>query len=193
MHYTVYAKQIESFLFYYSGLTRLLSNFYRDSIILAYHHVLPHDDEMIKFIQPGMYVTVNTFEKHLQYLSKHYTLIPLDQLIRYPDVKNTCTITFDDGWTDNYIHAYPILKKYGIPATIFLTTNKIGSDQWPWPDKISYYIHSASGAQISELFRMARNLFDKTNRPLDNKIASLTNRFTLADRLISSIKTLGIL
>ncbi len=47
-------------------------------------------------------------------------------------------ITFDDGYKDNYLNAYPILKKYSSPATIFLTTGLIGNGNLLWLDKISY-------------------------------------------------------
>ena len=44
-----------------------------------------------------------------------------------PDNKPCVVITFDDGYKNNYTNAYPILKKYNIPAIIFLTTNFIDS------------------------------------------------------------------
>lgn len=66
----------------------------------------------------------------------------LEDLMHDPKPKNACIVTFDDGWVDNYYYAFPILKKYEIPATIFISTNKVGTHEWPWPDRIAYYVHS---------------------------------------------------
>ena len=63
---------------------------------------------------------------------KHYNVIPLDELVKgikkgKKFAHNTVVITFDDGYQDNYSYAYPILKKYGFPATIFLISDYIGN------------------------------------------------------------------
>jgi len=58
-------------------------------------------------------------------------------------------ITFDDGYKDNYLYAYPILKKYHIPATIFLTTGHIGTGKLFWWDKVSYIIQHANVERLS--------------------------------------------
>jgi len=67
-----------------------------------------------------------------------------------------CFITFDDGWSDNYHYAFPILKKYKVPATIFLTTNLIGQQCWPWPDRISYYLTYINKSRMEELSRLLK-------------------------------------
>jgi peptidoglycan/xylan/chitin deacetylase (PgdA/CDA1 family) len=58
--------------------------------------------------------------------------------------ENTIAITFDDGYKDNYLNAYPILKKYNVTATIFLVTGYIGTGNLFWWDKVSYVIHNTT-------------------------------------------------
>jgi len=70
-------------------------------------------------------------------------VVRLDDLYRILDEESNgkkplAAVTFDDGYIDNYTIAFPILKKYGIPATIFLTTGLIGTKKKPWWDEVSY-------------------------------------------------------
>ncbi len=82
----------------------------------------------------GIKVTPENFERQMRYLKdKGYNVISLDELVE--DIKkekkfahNTVVITMDDGYKDNFTYAYPVLKKYGFPATIFLIANNIGTD-----------------------------------------------------------------
>lgn len=79
-------------------------------------------------------VTPENFEKQMHYLKdKGFNVIPLDELVegiknRRKFAHNTVVITMDDGYKDNFTYAYPILKKFGFPATIFLITNNIGTN-----------------------------------------------------------------
>jgi peptidoglycan/xylan/chitin deacetylase (PgdA/CDA1 family) len=126
-----------------SGLTDwLLRKKGRDGyFILMYHRILPQD-QLESWVQPGMYVHPHTFETQIRFLMNCCNIVPLEELTK-PNLHNShqrnshpkCAITFDDGWYDFYLYAYPILKKHGVPATVFLPTDYIGTDDWFWTDR----------------------------------------------------------
>jgi peptidoglycan/xylan/chitin deacetylase (PgdA/CDA1 family) len=93
--------------------------------ILTYHD----------FGYAGIQVSPDNFARQMRFIKeKKYNVISLDELLegikeREKFTHNSVVITFDDGYQDNYTYAYPLLKKYGFPATIFLITNKIGVDR----------------------------------------------------------------
>lgn len=97
-----------------------------DVPVLNYHKI---DDLAI-----ALSVSPQDFEEQLSYLANHgYHSITPDQLLRalkkgeeLPE--NPILITFDDGYLDNYVNAYPLLKKYGFTATFFVITDFIGKD-----------------------------------------------------------------
>ena len=111
-----------------------------------YHRVLS-DVELDQFyIQPGMYVHMDVFEKQIKFLKANFNIISFPALLSLWENgtlkrnERYCVITFDDGWLDNFLYAFPILKTNNVPATIFLTTNLIGTDEWFWPEKIIYLL-----------------------------------------------------
>lgn len=95
--------------------------------ILMYHYV--NDEEPSR---SRLGVSPATFKRQMRFLSEHkYNVIPLEELAELIRNKRkippkTAAVTFDDGYLDNYTQAYPILKKYNIPATIFVVINRIG-------------------------------------------------------------------
>jgi len=94
--------------------------------ILMYHSV-----DMFKDITK-LSVSPETFSRQMAFLYRHkYNVISFEEMVKL--IKNkerippkTVTITFDDGYINNYTEAYPILKKYNFPATIFMITSMIG-------------------------------------------------------------------
>lgn len=131
-------------LLFYSGLNALYRRATRrkSAAILAYHRVLPAADARRGCVQPGMYVTDKSFEMQMQYLSRHYRVVAATDLIATLRSgalfeESTCGITFDDGWRDTYDHAFPILRRYGLPATVFLVTDHVGRFRMFWPDRMA--------------------------------------------------------
>jgi peptidoglycan/xylan/chitin deacetylase (PgdA/CDA1 family) len=130
----------------YSGITTLAS-YYKKRIknewltILAYHRVINHCPGIpFDFDEDLISATVEDFEVQVKWLRENFDIISFDSLAKRKNVSNSLIITFDDGYKDNYKSAYPILKKYSVPATIFLSTGFIGANGLFWWDEISYLI-----------------------------------------------------
>src|SRR5438093_12581086 len=111
-----------------------------------YHRLIPPRELDTSFVQPGMYVTPATFDRHLRFFTSHFKLVSLQDLLAmwrgdaWDAGARYCTITFDDGWLDNYLYAFPLLRKYGAAATIFLPTDFIGTSEWLWSDRLGYLL-----------------------------------------------------
>ena len=93
--------------------------------ILMYHSVGPDN-------QYFWNVTVENFALQMESLKRSgRPVVHLSELVRrlraHEPLGGSIAITFDDGYRDNYTNAFPILKTYGFPATIFVTTDVIGS------------------------------------------------------------------
>ena len=94
--------------------------------ILMYHHVdtVSHDGTNN--------VLLNNFSRQMEFLHRlSYNVISLEELVKgikankkFP--RNSIVITFDDGYKNNYLYAFPCLKKYNFPAIIFIPSDLIG-------------------------------------------------------------------
>jgi len=133
-------------ILYSSGMLEMLLriNCRNKAFILMYHRVLPSIHMGGGLVEPGMYVTPASLEMHIMLLQKMFTIIPLHELIARiqsrQEIGRCCSLTFDDGWKDNFDYAYPILKRHEVPATIFVTTGLLGTNKWFWPDEVSFLL-----------------------------------------------------
>ncbi|HET9339005.1 MAG TPA: polysaccharide deacetylase family protein [Casimicrobiaceae bacterium] len=78
-------------------------------------------------------VTPQSFEAQMRYLKDNgYTVVPLPRLVDYLDgrialPRKSVVLTIDDGYRSTYEIAWPILKRYGFPATVYLYTDFVGA------------------------------------------------------------------
>ena len=105
-------------------------------MVLMYHRITDDKD----YSDP-LKVSRACFDKQIRFLKSNYTIISADDLEEIiqgsrPMPENACLITFDDGWKDNYDHAYPLLKKHDVPAIIFISTDFIGTDKVFWHERL---------------------------------------------------------
>ena len=105
--------------------------------VLMYHSVNPKVNPRMR----SLIVSPESFERQMRFLkSRHYNVVTLEEVSRLMREKKrppfkTVAITFDDGFKDNYIYAYPVLKKLGLPAAIFVIYNEVGR---PEGDRLSW-------------------------------------------------------
>jgi len=110
-------------LIYYTGLSSLLRT--QDKVYLLYHRVSTY--EVVRHhYGKGRFVTDQQFEKQMRLLS------------RINDGR--VSITFDDGYKDNFLYAYPILKKYGQKAIFFISSGFINGDYFHSADIVDCYV-----------------------------------------------------
>lgn len=126
----------------YWASPHFLSRVRGQAIVFMYHRVLPRPAVASAYVQPGMYVTPETFERHLEFVRTHFEVLSFHELLRkwrdrqWDAAARYCVLTFDDGWLDNYRHAWPLLRAYAMPATIFLPTDLIGTRATLWPERL---------------------------------------------------------
>lgn len=157
-----------SYIIYYSGITSIYKNIASEKPqILAYHSINKISLRPLEIEQD-----TGNFEQQVIYLKKNFQIISASEFLKYKNdggqyPKNAVMITFDDGYRDNYINAFPILKKYNIPAIIFITTDPIETREPLFFDALRYAIINSPGF-ILDLrdFGLSRYMLDKENELL---------------------------
>jgi peptidoglycan/xylan/chitin deacetylase (PgdA/CDA1 family) len=130
------------------GGLRLLESFYGRSriTVLAYHRVADPDAPGFVGFRGNASATLAEFEHQMDWVAERMNPITLDELAASLDGRNlpdrSVVVTFDDGYRDNLTAAAPALERRGIPATIFLATDHIGTSNPFWWDRAAWHFHS---------------------------------------------------
>jgi len=122
-----------AYAYTWTGAGRVLSTQVHGQLpfIVCYHRVVENFARSAKTSNPSMLISTRMLERHIDWLAKRFNLMPLDEIGSYLDAgrpfpaKPSAAITFDDGYSDVYYHAYPMLKRKGIPAAFFVVTGLV--------------------------------------------------------------------
>jgi peptidoglycan/xylan/chitin deacetylase (PgdA/CDA1 family) len=93
-------------------------------IVLTFHRVL-RDADLASCYDPHLAISESVFEQLLLLLRREFQIVTLEELMECTgavDSRQRVALTFDDGWEDTHSVAYPLMVRYGIPATVFLCT-----------------------------------------------------------------------
>jgi peptidoglycan/xylan/chitin deacetylase (PgdA/CDA1 family) len=98
----------------------------------------PFDDDLIS-------ASAAEYESQLRFIAKHFDVFNFKTLQshvertgRFPE--RSLIMTFDDGYIDNYEVVYPMVKRFGFTATMFVTAGFIGQNKLFWWDKLAYVV-----------------------------------------------------
>lgn len=129
--------------------------------LLAYHRVLDVPDEDAF---PGdielVSASVAQFAEQMRFVKTHYRATTFAALLAdldagRPIAPATCLVTFDDGFADNYHHAFPVLRALGLPATIFLSTGFIDRQEVFWYERLAHAVLASTQAGATAVARRA--------------------------------------
>lgn len=198
------AKNLAKYLYHYSGAERLMLQFLRNSsapllLTIVYHRVCPSMDSY-----EYMGVPADVFEAHIKFIKDNFEVVTmadgLDLLCEGKPRGIYASINLDDGYMDNYTQAFPIIKKYGLPVTVFLTTDFIGQSHLFWWDEVFQIVRSAGqkgacakpGDIIRDAYRAMRIndlLIDKKDSEIKDFVSNLkkqyrTNKETIPNQML---------
>lgn len=132
---------------------------------LLYHRIANTEDDFW-----NISVSQKHFEEQIKWLSENYPIIKsTDDFTKI--TKPSFVITFDDGYADNYDIAFPILEKYGVPATFFISTGMLDGYTFWWDElyRLSCSHDESFIRQMhSELRKLSHNQRREELMKLDN-------------------------
>jgi peptidoglycan/xylan/chitin deacetylase (PgdA/CDA1 family) len=103
----------------------------RAPLVLGYHGIVEDRGAHPRIAIPALFTSREMFETHLDWVGRRYRFVTLDELgekIARGDGNGDpiAAVTFDDGYANVYHHAFPVLRRRGIPAAIFVVSDLVG-------------------------------------------------------------------
>jgi peptidoglycan/xylan/chitin deacetylase (PgdA/CDA1 family) len=135
--------------------------------VLLYHHINPHGGDTVT-------VTPEVFAGQMRLLAESgYRTLTLGELLEFVKGKEAAAakavvITFDDGWLDNYLFAYPVLLQYRFTAATFLVTGRVAAarvaslpEQVPCHEEAKRLISAGEAGRVVMDWDLVRRLQDE--------------------------------
>ena len=160
-------------------------------VILNYHRISEKKtrDNLSDF---DLGVSVQKFEKQIKYLNRNFSVISFSRAVNLLKNENDwprfpVVISFDDGYRDVYIHAFPVLEKYNLPAMVFVSTGIIEAGGFFWWDILNDIVQSNHLQEI----KLALGNCNDLEYELDLRyLKSIHNKKLFLDKLTGEFKKL---
>jgi peptidoglycan/xylan/chitin deacetylase (PgdA/CDA1 family) len=145
---------------------------------------------------PTLLVSRSMFERQLDWIGRRFQFVSLDEIGDRIARGGSCrkpiaAVTFDDGYSDVYELAFPILKRKGIPAGVFVVTDLIGRTRWQIHDRLYHLMEKAFAGWKDPWFELA-NLLDRAEIPISDiprMRAALGHSSSVVPNLLSALSS----
>lgn len=140
-----------------SSLIRTLRPWTGRATCLMYHRICPDHsglDELSRGFAPNLELSVTTsaFDEQMAFVANNFNCLSLPEAIEHLSrgklPARSLIVTFDDGYLDNLTLALPILRKYQIPATVYIATGLIDRGRLPWWYELERLIDAGDGLHV---------------------------------------------
>lgn len=82
------------------------------------------------------------FAAHIEYIKRHYDVVDLETIVTGQAKPGAVAITFDDGYRSVYDAAFPLLRRAGLPATIYLIADVVGNEALVWVNELNFALRA---------------------------------------------------
>jgi peptidoglycan/xylan/chitin deacetylase (PgdA/CDA1 family) len=160
------------------GVYRYLRKKNRDkAVVLTYHGVLPKIPAGENNFEYRNFITTARFEKQIKFLLKHYRPLRVEDFYDHRgNIAGGFLITFDDGFRNNFRHAMPILKKYGLQGCFFISTGLIGTRNLLWTEEVTRMLEK-SRQPFVEVQLNQKHLFKLNGRENRSRASQIIRKY----------------
>lgn len=175
-------KRLIGFLLRVMFVTHILRFLNRNKITILMLHGVAREHAEAGWRPLWQRLTPDRLDLVLGQLAQHYRFISLPEAVdiiagRKPPRRNALVLTFDDGYRNNVTEALPVLQKHGAPATLYIATGFVETQESYWIDRLDYALQRAP--QASRLIEAVGETYDL--RDLDGEaLADAYRRMRLA-------------
>ena len=208
---------------YWSNLDRFIGSrtgVGQSPLTIGYHRIVENFQYSAKFSISPQLTSTHVFEKQLDWIGKNYEFVSLDDLVTAfkngKSRKPVAAITFDDGYSDVYHNALPILVRKGIPAAAFVVSDLVGTSRLLVHDELyllmdqildsgesmlnlcfdSLYLPEPRLAEVRQLFQSVSDPFQATRAILgffsqleiNLLLENLREKFTVNDAVLQEFE-----
>jgi peptidoglycan/xylan/chitin deacetylase (PgdA/CDA1 family) len=191
-------------------------------LVVGYHNVVADFEASVRHSIPSMLISKRTLERQLDWIGRRFRFVSLDEIASRLEHGAAfdgpvAAVTFDDGYSDVFHNAFPMLKRKGIPAGIFVVTDNVGTAAAPIYDRLHVLLLRAYSAWPSPapnlralLLRLRvwppdagpeialrpvaamRQLLDRlTQADLERVVTALEEEFEIGADVLEALRPLG--